>query len=147
MTELYSWQTIRVSPVGFCPLSFLESVSYLFLYSFISFIFPASSRSALHSLSLWAFVKGCVCVCVCSARQLLGCVLSLSLMSTHSSHCPYLKWPEPHQQIKRQAPPAHSAPSLSRVVYKLCNGRRGCKTTTTRQCLTVSKVYIHISIF
>ena len=39
------------------------------------------------------------------------CVLSLSLMSTHSSHCPYLKWPEPHQQIKSQAPPARSARS------------------------------------
>lgn len=115
MTAFQSPQNLRVSPVGWL-LSFLEWADYLFPYSFISFIY-------LFSRLLWlAFAVTfslCERVCVCLVPgSCWVCVLSLSLMSTRSSHCPYLKWPETHQQINIQAPPAHSAPWLGRVVYE-----------------------------
>lgn len=94
----------------------------LFISIFFHFIYffslpPPTPDS--RSLSLWAFVKESVCVVPGSCSV---CVLSLSLMSTHSSHCPYLKWPEPHRQIKSQTPPARSAPFS--VVCALSGGER-----------------------
>lgn len=126
----------------FCPLSFLESVGYLFPYSFISFIFsclpPALTRAHCHFEPLWKSV----CMCAVPGSCWV-CVLSLSLMSTHSSHCPYLKWPEPHQLIKSQAPPAHSAPSLGRVVYTLSDTHYN----HTYVSYSGNKLHIKINLF
>ena len=111
MTVLYLWQKHKSLSCRFpliCPWERCLFIS-IFFYLFP----PSSSRSSSRSLSLLAFVTDSVNVCAVPGSCWV-CVLSLSLVSTHSSHCPYLKWPEPHQQIKSQVPPAHSAPSPGR---------------------------------
>lgn len=121
MTVLYSWQTIRVSPVGFAPyLSLRAWVIYFHILSF--HLFFSCPLPLWLALSV-TFVKESVYVCAMPGSCWV-CVLSLSLMSTHNSHCSYLKWPEPHQQIKESSPACHAAPSLGWVVYTLSGGER-----------------------
>lgn len=88
---------------------------------FISFIFPAPDGAHCHFEPLWKTVCVYLCVCVSAPGSCWVCVLSLSLVSPHNSQCSYLKWPEPHQQIKESSPACHAAPSLCRVVCLLSN--------------------------
>lgn len=59
------------------------------------------------------------------------CVLSLSLMSTHNSHCSYLKWPEPHQQKKKRVKPRLPRCSLT-LRYTLSGGEQPTGRHTVR---------------
>lgn len=94
---------MRVQSVDFSPyFSSRASIIYFHILSFYVFF---STPWAAFTLDT------CVCVCVCAVPgSCCVCVLSLSLVSTQNSRCPYLKWPEPHQEIKSPAPPASLLP-------------------------------------
>lgn len=114
-------------PVG-RPLSSPENTISIFFH-LILFCFVFHSLHFCHPYChfqpLWKSLRVCLVPGSCWL-----CVLSLSLMSAHSLHWPYLKWPEPHQQINIQAPPAHPAPSFWVVFNHSLSGAERQPPTT-----------------